>query len=116
MAKVGTHTVNGHQLAIVGIPGVDDNDVVIELVDASPYSEFFIFSTAGVLEVDVSLDGTNFDQIIALTNEKSTTPATKVLITVADGLYSFRGQYRVVRVRQASATAVANASMICGRR
>jgi len=116
MAKVGTHAAQSNTLEIIGIAGVNDNDVVMEFDDAERYDTYYFMSTAGVMEVDVSLDGTNFATLIALTDEESTTPATKVLITVAGILYSFGGNYRAVRVRQASATAVANASMICGRR
>ena len=115
MANIGTFTAQSAGLAIVGIAGVNDDDVVIELVDAEQYDSFYFSSTAGLLEVDVSVDGTNFNSIIALTDEASTAPATKVIITVAALLYSFRGNFKAVRVRQASAVAVANAAMNCRR-
>jgi len=116
MADVGTHVAQSNRLAIIGIAGVSDNDVVVEVDDASRYDEFYFMSTAGVLDVDVSLDGTNFATAIALTDEESVAPATKVLVTAAGILYSFCGHFKVVRVRQASVVAVANAVMICGRR
>ena len=115
MANIGTFTAQSAGLAIVGIAGVDDNDVVMELVDAEQYDSFYFSSTTGVMEVDVSVNGTDFNSIIALTDEASVAPATKVIITVAALLYSFRGNFKAVRVRQASATAVTDAAMNCRR-
>jgi len=115
MANIGTFTAQSVGLAIVGIAGVNDNDVVIEVVDAEQYDSFYFSSVTGVMEVDVSVNGTDFSSIIALTDEASVAPATKVIITVATLLYSFRGNFKAVRVRQASATAVTLAAMNCRR-
>ncbi len=114
MANVGTHAQQSSKvLKIVGIAGVDDNDIVIEVTDASKFDEFIISSTLGVMDVDVSLDGTNFIAAIALEDRKSLTPATRVVVTVAAGLYSFNGPVQVVRVRQNTATDVISPVMIC---
>ncbi len=115
MANIGIFTAQSAGLAIVGIAGVDDNDVVMELVDAEQYESFYFTSQTGIMEVDVSVNGTDFNPIIALTDEASVAPATKVIITVAALLYSFRGNFKAVRVRQADATAVTDASMNCRR-
>ena len=116
MANVGVFTANAAGLAIVAIAGVNDNDIIMELVDAEPYDEFFLSTVAGIVDVDVSLDGTNFIAAIALTDGKSTAPATKVLVTVAAGLYSFKGNFKAVRVRQNTATDATGGSMTCKRR
>ena len=116
MANVGTFSASSNGLAIVAIPGVDDNDVIMELVDAEPYDEFYLMTVAGIVDVDVSLDGTNFAPAIALTDEQSVAPATKVVVTVAGGLYSFRGNFKAVRVLQNTATDATGGSMICSKR
>ncbi len=113
MAQIGTPTDNGKSLTIVGIAGVDTNNIVIEADDLSRFSKFILTSSAGAMDVDVSLDGTNFIAAIALENRKSTTPATRVVVTVAAGLYSFEGPLVAVRVRQDGATGVANAILVC---
>ena len=71
---------------------------------------------AGAMDVDVSLDGTNFAVAIAMNDEASLTPATKVIVTAPGLLYSFRGNFAAVRIRQNGATDIANAALICGRR
>ncbi len=116
MANVGTGQAQQNSLLIVGVAGVDDNDVVIELEDAARFDTFYFMSVAGLLDVDVSLDGTNFVVAIALTDEQSLAPATKVIITAAGLLYSFRGNFKTVRVRQNTATDAAGSVMICGKR
>lgn len=92
-----------------------DDDIVIELENAERYNEFTLMSGAGVMDVDVSLDGTNFAPIIALTDLESTTPATRVVVTVAGQLYAFYGTYKTVRVRQASAVEVGAAVLWCAQ-
>lgn len=116
MANVGTHVENQNTLVAVRAATPDDNDVVIELADASRFDTFSLMSTAGAMDVDVSLDGTNFAVAIAITDEKTTTPAVKVIVTAPGLLYSFRGNFKVVRIRQNGATDTANAALICGRR
>lgn len=115
MANIGTGTAQSSGLSIAGITGVSDNDVLIDFSSMEQYDEYTLSSLLGVMEVDVSVDGTNFNSIIALTDEESTTPATRVLITVAAQPYSFKGNYKRVRVRQASATAVTVPVLNCRR-
>lgn len=116
MADVGIHTASGPGLSIIGVDGVNDNDIVMEVSDAEPYDEFFLGTLLGIVDVDVSLDGTNFIAAIALNDESSLTPATKVVVTAAAGLYSFRGNFKVVRVRQNTAVDATEPAMICRRR
>ena len=116
MANVGTHTANSAGLAIVAIAGVDDNDIIMELDDAEPYDEFFFMTVAGLVDVDVSLDGINFAVAVAFTDRQSTAPATKVIITAAGLLYSIKGQFKAIRVRQNTAVDATGGSMTCRRR
>jgi hypothetical protein len=116
MALVGTPNHRGTTLTLTGDAGVNDNDVVAELDDVSRFNEFTLASGTGVMDVDVSLDGTNFIAAIALEDKTSTTPATRVVETAALGLYYFEGNIKSVRVRQKGAVAVTNAVLICGQK
>lgn len=88
-----------------GVTGVDDGDVLIEL-DVGSSNTFHLLSTAGAMEVFVSLDGTNYSTApLGLTDQGATT-SDPVLATVANRVYGFRGVYRKVRVVQTGATAV----------
>lgn len=113
MALVGTPNYRGKTLEVLGIAGTNDNDIVIELDSVGKFDRFMLSSTAGAMDVDVSLDGTNFITAIAMEDEKSTTPQTRVVVTAAAGLYLFQGPIKAVRVRQNGVTAVANAVLFC---
>lgn len=116
MANVGVHTASSAGLSIVAIAGVNDNDIIMELDDAESYDEFFFMTVLGAVDVDVSLDGTNFAAAVAFTDRQSTAPATKVIITAAGLLYSIKGQFKAIRVRQNTATDATDGSMTCRRR
>jgi len=116
MALVGTPNHRGTTLQVIGIAGVNDNDVVIEVDDVQRFNEFALMSSANVMDVDISIDGTNFAAAIALEDKHSTTPATRVVETAADLLYYFEGNYKAIRVRQKGAGAVADAILVCGQK
>lgn len=116
MALVGTPNHRGTTLTLTGIAGTGDNAIVAELDDVSRFNEFSLTSTGGVMDVDVSLDGTNFVAAIALEDKSATAPATRVVETAAAGLYYFEGNIKSVRVRQKGAGAVANAVLVCGQK
>lgn len=119
MALVGTPHHRGSTLQVVGIAGTGDNAIVIELDDVSRFDMFSLMSSNGAMDVDVSLDGTNFTlgtAALALEDKHSTTPGTRVVVTAADRVYYFEGNYKSVRVRQNGAVAVADAILICGKR
>lgn len=116
MALVGTPNHRGTTLWVTGIAGTGDNAIVIELDDVQRFNEFSLMSSDGAMDVDVSLDGTNFAPAIALEDKHSTTPGTRVVVTAADKLYYFEGNYKTVRVRQNGVTAVADAVLICGQK
>jgi len=116
MSLVGTPNFRGTTLQVVGIAGVSTNDIVIELDDVQRFNEFALMSSAGPMDVDVSLDGVNFAAAIALEDKHSTTPGTRVILTAPDKVYYFEGNLKAIRVRQQSATAVADAILICGQK
>ena len=100
MANVGTHNFYGPTHQIIGIAGIADNQVVAELENAERYNRVYFMSSAGVVDVDVSLDGTNFAAAVAFEDLHSLAPATRVIVTVADLVYMLVGTFKTVRFRQ----------------
>ena len=94
--------------------GVNDNDIVFEISsNADHFDTWQLGSTAGVMDVFVSGDGTNYmAAAIALIDLGSTAPATAVVVTTAGGNYGIKGRWRKIKVLQNGATAVANAFLI----
>lgn len=113
MATLATVDSVGNALRFSGGAGVNDADVVVQTGDVSSFDTFEITSTAGVMAVKVSIDGTNYSSI-ALDDLNSTSSAL-VAATTAAGIYGFRGKYSRVKVSQSGATGVANACLICGK-
>jgi hypothetical protein len=94
--------------------GVNTGDIICSITDdALHYDTWELCSTGGVMDVEVSLDGTNYLATkLALLDMTSTTPSTMVTATTAGKVAAFRGKFRAIRVKQNGATAVANAALI----
>ncbi len=116
MALIGTPHHRGTTLQVVGIAGVSDNDIVIELNDVQRFNSFTFQSAAGAMSLDVSIDGSNFNLNLAFTDLHSLAPATRVIATVADLLYQFEGNIKAIRIRQEGATAATGSILICGQK
>lgn len=95
--------------------GVSDNDVVIQSGDVSAYDEFLLQSTAGAMDVFVSLDGTNYSTAALSITDLGATTSDPVVVTAANRTYGFRGTFALIKVLQNGGTAVANACLICRR-
>ena len=94
--------------------GTNDNDVLFTTSNIEQHDTFQLMSTAGVVDVEATLDGTNWTTApIALEDQGATASATYVLVTAAGRMYRFRGKYRQIRVLQNGATA-ASATLLCG--
>jgi len=94
--------------------GVNANDVLFTTDNAEKYSMFTLMSTAGAVQVLVSLDGTNFSTApLAMEDQGATAMTTYVLLTAANRVYKFSGKFRVIRVTQNGATASA-ATLMAG--
>jgi|AGTN01.3.fsa_nt_gi hypothetical protein len=93
--------------------GTNDNDVVIQSEDVSKWDTFQVMSTAGALDVFVSLDGTNYTTAAVSLQDMGATTSDPVVVTAANRLYGFRGTYARVRVLQNGATGVENACLMC---
>ena len=102
---IGTIDNNGQRQITTGIAGVNDNDIVIETGDVSAFSRHELKGVTQAVDVDVSVDGVSFALVIAMTDQMSLTPATKVLIAGNTGPFTFEGHYKNIRVRQSGALA-----------
>ena len=101
----------GNRLVISAGSGTNDNDIVIQTDDVSKYRSFFLMSTAGAMDVEVSLDGTNYCTAPLSLIDLGATTTAPVLVTAAGRVYAFPCQALKIRVRQNGATAVANATL-----
>lgn len=95
--------------------GTNDNDTVIDFDDIVDGADtFMLMSTAGAMDVFVSLDGTNYSTAALSLTDMGATTSDPVIVTVANRVYGFRGKYKAIRVLQNGATAVENAVLRYG--
>jgi len=103
----------GNLLQIHSGVGVSDNDIVIQSSEVSRYDEFLLQSTAGAMDVFVSLDGTNYSTAALSLIDLGATTTAPVIVTAAGRTYGFFGAFMRIRVLQNGATAVAGATLMC---
>lgn len=95
--------------------GTNDNDVVITFDDVVDGADtFLLMSTAGAMDVFVSLDGTNFSTAALSLTDMGAITSDPVLVTVANRVYGFRGKFKAIRVLQNGITAVTAAVLRYG--
>ncbi|MEN9903129.1 MAG: hypothetical protein RL651_1793 [Pseudomonadota bacterium] len=95
--------------------GTSDNDLIFgTLVNMETYNTFEIMSTAGAMDVFVSIDGTNFTTSAHSLADLGATTSDPVVVTAANRLYGFKGKFAAIQVRQNGGTAVVNASIRYG--
>ena len=95
--------------------GTIDNDVVITFDDVVDGADtFLLMSTAGAMDVFVSLDGTNYSTAALSLTDMGAITSDPVVVTAANRCYGFRGKFKAIRVLQNGATAVANAVLRYG--
>lgn len=94
--------------------GVNANDVLFTTAPIEKHALFTLMSTAGAVQVLVSLDGVNFSTApLAMEDQGATAMTTYVLLTAALRVYKFSGKFRVIKVTQNGAAASA-ATLMCG--
>ncbi len=94
--------------------GVNDNDLLFTTGSVEQHSLFQLMSTAGSVDVEVTLDGTNWSTAaLAMEDQGATAVTTYVVATTAGRMAKFCGIFTAVRVRQVGATA-ATAVLLCG--
>lgn len=101
----------GEYVAYSGV-GVSDNDLLFTTGAMGKFDACMLMSTAGSVDVEVSIDGTNFSTSALSLQDFGASTNDPVLFTVANRVYGFVGKYSKIRVRQNGATA-ATASMNC---
>jgi hypothetical protein len=109
---MATESMHGEILQWTAGTGVNDNDVVIQTNDTSRYDEFMLQSTAGAMDVFVSLDGTNYSTAALSILDLGATTSDPVVVTAANRTYAFFGTFRKIRVLQNGATGVANGTLL----
>lgn len=105
----------GNALAYTGGIGVSDNDVVVQTGDVLQYDTFMLQSTAGAVDVAVSMDGTNYSTAPLSLTDMGATSTNPVLLTVANRTYGFRGKFAKIQVSQNGATAATGVCLVCGK-
>ena len=95
--------------------GTNDNDVVIQTNDIQRYNAFLLMTTAGAVDVMVSLDGTNYSTAALSLIDFGATTQDPVIVTVAGRIYGFRGKFKYIRILQNGATAVEDAVLLAGQ-
>lgn len=96
--------------------GTADNEVVLQSNDVLQYGEFTLMSTAGAMDVFVSLDGTNYATAALSLIDCGATTTDPVIETAAARVYQFFGAFSAVRVLQKGAVAVTAATLNCAPR
>jgi len=94
--------------------GTNDNDAVITTGETLRYDTFMLQTTAGAVDVSVSLDGTNFSTDPLSLQDLGATTNAPVTVTAPNRTYGFRGKFAKIIVSQNGATAVTGAALVCG--
>ena len=115
MAQVGTPEGYGKRVLWNGIVVPDDNDICLETTDVSMYDVFQLKSTAGAMDVFVSLDGSSFTTVPLSLVDQGATATAPVVLTAPNRMYGFGGVYRAIRVRQTGATDIAGCQLLMSR-
>ncbi len=115
MAQVGTPEGYGKRVLWSGIVTPDDNDICLETTDVSMYEIFQITSSAGAMDVFVSLDGAAFTTAPLSLVDQGAVLTAPVLLTAPLRMYGFSGIYRAIRVRQNGATDIAGCQLLMSR-
>lgn len=92
--------------------GANDNDVLFTTSDLDQWDACWLMSSDGAVDVQVTLDGTNWSTAPLSLQDFGATDNSGVLVTVAGRVYGFAGKPQKVRVLQNGATA-ATAAMNC---
>jgi hypothetical protein len=111
MGEARSYSVDGYE-SFSGT-GAGDDDLLFTAPDVRAYGTFILMSSAGAVDVEVTLDGTNWSTAPLSLTDLGAEVLTPVLVTVAGRVYGFRGKFRGVRVRQNGGTA-ATACLTCG--
>ena len=110
-----TQSILGNWMRYSGGLGENDNDVVVQTSNVAMYDTFLLMSTAGAMDVVVSLDGTNYCTAPLSLADLGATALDPVVVTVANRVYGFRGCFDLIRVLQNGATPPEDVVLICAK-
>ncbi len=108
-------TTTGPFVRYTGGSSTADNEVSIQATGIGEYNTFMLMSTAGAMDVLVSLDGTNYATAALSLTDLGAADTLPVLVTVAGRVYGFRGSFAGVKVLQNGATGVTAPVLVCSR-
>lgn len=104
-----------HVGTIKGAVTAADNAVVTEFTQILTGTDTFVLmSTAGAMDVLVTLDGTNWTTAPLSLTDLGATTQDPVIVTAANRLYGFRGLFKGIRVLQNGATGITGAVLRYG--
>lgn len=89
-----------------------DNALLFTSGDIVRFDGCMLMSPDGAVDVEGTLDGTNWTTAVIHLQDMGSTSVDPVLVTAADRMYFVPGKYRFLRVRQNGVTAAA-ASLLC---
>lgn len=92
--------------------GTGDDSLLFTTSDLDLWDACWLMSSAGAVDVEVTLDGTNWSTAPLALQDFGATDNSSVLVTVAGRVYGFAGKPQKARVRQNGGTA-ATAAMNC---
>lgn len=115
MAVLSTSVVDQGHFAQYDGSGSADNDVIIQTGDITRFDTFMLMSSAGTVDVYVSLDGTNYATAALSLQDMGATVTDPVVVSAANRVYAFRGKFRKIRVLVAGATNPTTATLMASR-
>lgn len=94
-----------YYLEFTGAAGGADNAVIYTSGDVSMYNTHYVQATAGTVDVDVTLDGTNWIAAVAGRSLVATASTTHVVDAASGVCLEIKGKFKKIRVLQKGATA-----------
>jgi len=110
IASIATNNANAqnYYLTAIGTQGVSDNDIIYTSPDISAYSSHSIEGTVGTVDIQVTLDGTNWNTTqaaVTLHDDVTTGGGIKVLTIAVGKIGLLKGKFKNIRILQSGAVA-----------
>jgi hypothetical protein len=117
MAQVGTLDSVSNTSLYTNVATTSSGAVAIQTLDVTRYDTFQLMSLGGAVQVQTTLDGSNFSTAPLAMTDLGSTASTPVILTSSGRMYGFRGKYRGVQITQQSSVTLSTSqvSLICGK-
>ena len=99
-----------------GANGVNAGDIIYPIQDATRFDVFTFYGGNGALQILVSLDGQNFENVAVQDLSAASVGQTYTATLAAGHVGMLVGSFRSVQVQQSGATATTNAAMVCTKK